>query len=58
MIDLLKRLLDLVLRFLDWKKSTKASRDRDAIRKAVAEHDAKALNSLIQSRKDNARETD
>lgn len=52
MISLLGKLLDLVLRWLDWRRDTAKARDRNAARKAVAEHDAQALNTLIQERKD------
>lgn len=57
MIDLLRKLLDLVLRFLDWRRDTAKSRERNEVRKAVAEHDAKALNQLLQSRKDKRRDS-
>ena len=50
MIDLLKKVLALVLRFLDWRKATKRDRERNAARKAVAEHDREALNTLIMER--------
>lgn len=53
MIDLLKRLLDLALRFLDWRRDTARARDRNAACRAVAEHDKDALNRLIQERRDN-----
>lgn len=53
MIDLLRKLLDLVLRFFDWRRRTAKARDRNAARKAVAEHDREAMNRLIQERRDN-----
>lgn len=56
MIDLLKKLLDLALRFLDWRRDTAKARDRNAARRAIAEHDAEALNRLIQARKDARRD--
>ena len=52
MIDLLKKLLDLVLRFIDWRRGTAKARDRNAVRKAVAEHDREAMNELLQKRRD------
>lgn len=51
MIDLLKRLLDLVLRFLDWRKSTRHKREANTVRKAVAEHDREELNRILQERR-------
>ncbi len=50
MLELLKKALELVLRFLDWRKATKRDRERNAVRKAVAEHDREALNTLIMER--------
>lgn len=52
MLELLKKALELVLRFLDWRKATKRDRERNAVRKAVAEHDRKALNRILQERRD------
>ena len=52
MIDLLKKVLALVLRFLDWRKATKRDRERNEVRKAVAEHDREAMNALLQKRRD------
>ena len=51
MIDLLKNVLALVLRFLDWRRDTAKSRERNEVRKAVAEHDREALNAIIQERR-------
>lgn len=56
MIDLLKKVLALVLRFLDWRRDTKQARERNEVRKAVAEHDRKALNTIIQIRRDKDRD--
>ena len=56
MIDLLKKLLTLVLRFLDWRRDTAKARDRNAARQSVAEHDAKAINTIIQIRRDRDRD--
>ena len=50
MIDLLRKLLTLMLRFLDWRRRTAKARDRNAARKAVAEHDREAVNRLIAER--------
>lgn len=50
MIELLKKALDLLLRFLDWRRDTKRAREQNAVRKAVAEHDREALNTLIMER--------
>ena len=52
MIDLLRKLLDLVLRFLDWRRDTKRARERNEVRKAVAEHDREELNRILQERRD------
>ena len=51
MIDLLRKLLDLVLRFLDWRRDTAKSRERNEVRKAVAEHDAELMNRILQKRR-------
>lgn len=51
LIDLLKNVLALVLRFLDWRRDTAKSRERNEVRKAVAEHDREALNAIIQERR-------
>lgn len=56
MLNFLSKLIDLITSIFTWWKSREKARDRNAIRKAVATHDAKALNSLIQSRKDAHRE--
>lgn len=52
MIDLLRKLLDLVLRFLDWRRDTKRARERNKVRKAVAEHDAELMNEILQKMRD------
>lgn len=51
MIDLLKKVLALVLRFLDWRRDTKRAREWNEVRKAVAEHDREAMNRIIQERR-------
>ena len=51
MIDLLKNVLALVLRFLDWRRDTAKSRERNEVRKAVAEHDREELNRILQERR-------
>lgn len=51
MIDLLKKVLALVLRFLDWRRDTKQARERNEVRKAVAKHDREELNRIIQERR-------
>lgn len=50
MLELLKKALELVLRFLDWRKATKRDRERNAVRKAVVEHDREAMNRILQER--------
>ena len=52
MIDLLKKVLALILRFLDWRKATKRTRERNEARRAVAEHDREELNRILQERRD------
>ena len=52
MIDLLKKVLALVLRFLDWRRDTKRARERDEARRVVAEHDREAMNRILQERRD------
>lgn len=52
MIDLLRKLLDLVLRFLDWRRDTKRTRERNEARRAVTEHDREAMNALLQKRRE------
>lgn len=51
MIDLLKKVLALVLRFLDWRRETAKSRERNEVRKAVVEHDREAMNRILQERR-------
>lgn len=51
MIDLLKKVLALVLRFLDWRKSTQRDREREDVRRAVVNHDRKAMNRILQERR-------
>ena len=48
----MKSVLDVVLRFLDWRKGTKRARERNEARRVVAEHDAEALNRILQERRD------
>ena len=50
MIELLKKALELVLRFLDWRKATQRDRERNEVRKAVTTHDRKLMNEIIQER--------
>ncbi|HIV09539.1 MAG TPA: hypothetical protein IAC79_05450 [Candidatus Spyradenecus faecavium] len=50
MIELLRKALDLLLRFLDWRKGTKRERHRDQARKAIATHDRQAMNELLMER--------
>lgn len=50
MIELLRKALDLALRFLDWRRDTRKARARDAAREAIATHDRKAMNTLIMER--------
>lgn len=52
MIDLLKKVLALVIRFLDWRRDTKQARERNEVRKAVAEHDREAMNRILQERRE------
>ena len=58
MLNLLSKLISLISSIFSWWKSREKARDRDAIRKAVATHDAKALNTIIQARKDKRRDSD
>lgn len=51
MIELLKKALELVLRFLDWRRDTRKTQERNAVRKAVAEHDRESMNRIIQERR-------
>ena len=55
MIDLIKKLLILLLRFLDWRRDSKRERERNEVRKAVAEHDREAMNRILQERRDSKR---
>lgn len=55
MIDFLKSVLDVVLRFLDWRKGTKRARERNEARRVVAEHDREGMNRLLQKRRDEGR---
>lgn len=48
MIELLRKALELVLRFLDWRKATQRDRERNEVRKAVTTHDRKLMNEIIQ----------
>lgn len=52
MIELLRKALELVLRFLDWRKGTKRARERNEARRVVAEHDREGMNALLQKRRD------
>lgn len=58
MLNFLSKLIGLISTLFSWWTGRKPARDRNAIRKAVAEHDAKALNAIIQSRKDKACDSD
>ena len=51
MLELLKKALELVLRFLDWRRDTNPARERNEVRKAVAEHDREAMNRILQKRR-------
>lgn len=53
MLNLITRILALAERIFDWLEGYKKQRRAADIRKAVAEHDAEALNRLIQERRDN-----
>ena len=48
----LKKVLDVVLRFLDWRRATKCARERNEVRRVVAEHDREAMNALLQKRRE------
>lgn len=50
MLELLKKALELVLRFLDWRRDSKRERDRNRAREAVATHDREAMNELLMER--------
>lgn len=51
MLELLKKALELVLRFLDWRKATKRDREREDVRRAVVNHDREAMNRILQERR-------
>lgn len=51
MIELLKKAVDLLLRFLDWRREGKRAREREEVRKAVVNHDREAMNRIIQERR-------
>lgn len=48
----LKKVLDAVFRFLDWRRDTKRARERNEARRAVAEHDAELMNEILQKMRD------
>lgn len=50
MIELLRKALELVLRFLDWRREGRRTRAREDVRRAVVEHDREAMNTLIMER--------
>lgn len=52
MIELLRKALELVLRFFDWRRDTKRARERNEARRVVAEHDREGMNALLQKRRE------
>lgn len=56
MLNFLSKLISLISSIFSWWESREKARDRDSIRKAVAEHDAKALNTILQIRRDKDRD--
>ena len=48
----LKKVLDVVLRFFDWRRDTKRARERNEARRVVAEHDREGMNALLQKRRE------
>lgn len=52
MLEFLKKVLDVVLRFLDWRRDTKQARKRNEVRRVVAEHDAELMNEILQKMRD------
>ena len=52
MLEFLKKVLDAVFRFLDWRRDTKKARERNEARRVVAEHDREGMNRLLQKRRD------
>lgn len=52
MIELLKRVLDLVLRWLDWRKSSERRRSVSAAKEAIVKGDRETLNALLQKRRE------
>ena len=51
MIDLLKKVLDLVLRWLDWRKSSERRRSVSAAKEAIVKGDREALNRWAEDRR-------
>ncbi len=48
----LKRFLELALKVAGWLPAVRRARERRAFRRAVAEHDERAMNRLWQERRD------
>lgn len=52
MIDLLKKALALLLALWQAIPAVRRARERNAIRKAIAEHDEAKMNRIFQQRRD------
>lgn len=52
MLDLLKKALALLLKVAEWLPAIRRARERNAIRRAIAEHDEAEINRLFQARRD------
>ena len=48
MLDFLRKALDLLMRFLDWRRDTKRNRAIDEANRAIAQGDRRALNAHFQ----------
>lgn len=52
MLNLITKILSLVERLLDWFVGSKKARERNEVRRVVAEHDREGMNALLQKRRD------
>ena len=52
MLNLITKLIAIAERLIGWLAGRKEARKRNAARQAIAEHDANALNRLLQERRD------
>ena len=49
-LNFLNSAINLVLRIMDWRKSTKRDRALDEANRAIAEHDRQTVNRIIRER--------